>query len=310
MKEAAIFESWADQLMEGTWQTPDTPEKQQKLIELLSTDLPVGADATNATEQLYDLLGDDELFDQLQALADRDANADARQIILNRMQELDSDPDVMKVITSLNIDATAEMNPPEQTPANLDADQDMKEAVKDPATQTEDPAGTAQPAYPEYQDDLASILKTAGVPAQERPAPDYELEVSETANPGVTPANIDGVPKQELDEFAPLAAAIGGALGRAAVGTAAGTIKRGLAGMAGSAIGNAVGNDEEIDEAMCNMTEAGEHCDKHGMEECWDNKQEPSALQGQYGHSGRMKPVDKDTTFLDRIKELSGMIKN
>jgi ribosomal protein L12E/L44/L45/RPP1/RPP2 len=34
-------------------------------------------------------------------------------------------------------------------------------------------------AYPEYQDDLASILKTAGVPAQERPAPDYEDELSE-----------------------------------------------------------------------------------------------------------------------------------
>jgi len=313
MKEAEIFESWANQLMEGTWQTPDTPEKQAKLVELLSTDLPVGADATNAQEQLYDLLGDDVLFDQLAELADRDANADARQVILNRMQELDQDPDVMKVITSLNIDATAEMNPPEQTPADLDTDRDMKEAVKDPADQTEDPAGTAQPEYPEYQDDLASILKTAGVPAQERPAPDYEPEVSETANPGVTPADIDGVPKQELDEFAPLAAAIGGALGRAAVGTAAGTIKRGLAGMAGSAIGNAVGdavgNNEEIDEASrCNMTEAGESCPVHGLQEC--GMYEASALQGQYGHSGRMKEVGKDSSFLNRLKELSGMIRS
>jgi hypothetical protein len=301
MKESEIFEAWANQLMEGTWQTPDTPEKQAKLIELLSTDLPVGADATNATEQLYDLLGDDELFDQLQDLADADANADARQIVLNRMQELSDDPDVMKVITSLNIDATAVMNPPEQTPADLDSESDDQEPVQE----TE---------YPEYAQDLSSILKHAGVPDQERPAPDYEPEVSETANPGVTPADIDGVPKQELDEFAPLAAAIGGALGRAAVGTAAGTIKRGLAGMAGSAIGNdignAVSNDEEIEEAMCNMSEAGEHCDKHGMEECWANKQEPTALQGQYGHSGRMKEVGKDSSFLDRLKELSGMIRN
>jgi hypothetical protein len=176
MKEANIFETWANRLMEGTWQTPDTPEKQAKLVELLSKDLPVGADATNATEQLYDLLGDDELFDQLQELADRDANADARQVVLNRMQELDQDPDVMKVIASLNIDATAEMNPAEQTPADLDVDQDMKEAVKDPADQTEDPDGTAQPAYPEYAQDLSSILKHAGVPAQERPAPDYQAD--------------------------------------------------------------------------------------------------------------------------------------
>ena len=287
MKEANIFETWANRLMEGTWQTPDTPEKQAKLVELLSKDLPVGADATNATEQLYDLLGDDELFDQLQELADRDANADARQVVLNRMQELDQDPDVMKVITSLNIDATAEMNPPEQTPAGLGSEEDkveemlggdasdeyiqdisikeprdeMEEAVKDPADQTEDPEGTKQPAYPEYQDDLASILKTAGVPAQERPAPDYELEVAEAANPGVTPADIDGVPTEELDEA-----------------------------------------------SRCNMTEAGESCPQHGLREC--GMYEASALAGQYGHSGRMKPVAKDITFLDRLKELSGMIRN
>jgi len=261
MKETEIFEAWAEQLTEGTWQTPDTPEKQQRLIKLLSTDLPVGADATNATEQLYDLLGDDQLFDQLQALADSDANADARQVVLNRMQELDQDPDVMKVITSLNIDATAEMNPPEQTPADLDVDQDMKEAVKDPADQTEDPEGTKQPAYPEYDQDLSSILKHAGVPAQERPAPDYELEVAETANPGVTPADIDGVPTEELDEA-----------------------------------------------DRCNMSEAGESCPVHGLREC--GMYEASALQGQYGHSGRMKPVAEDTGFLTRLKELSGMIRN
>jgi hypothetical protein len=285
MKEAAIFESWADRLMEGTWQTPDTPEKQAELIKLLSTDLPVGADATNATEQLYDLLGDDELFDQLQELATRDANADARQVILNRMQELDQDPDVMKVITSLNIDSTAEMNPPEQTPADLDADQvkemlggdasdefirdisikepqdEMDEAVKDPRTQTEDPEGTREKAYPEYAQDLTSILKHAGVPAKEREAPDYELELDEMSNPGVTPADIDGVPTEELDEA-----------------------------------------------SRCNMTEAGESCPVHGLREC--GMYEASALQGQYGHSGRMKPVAEDSTFLDRLKELSGMIRN
>jgi len=121
MKEANIFEAWADRLVEGTWSTPDTPEKQAQLLELMSTDLPVGADATNATEQLYDLLGDDALFDQLQELAERDANADARQVVFDRMQELSHDPDVRRVIEQLNIDATAEMNPPEATnPGDLE----------------------------------------------------------------------------------------------------------------------------------------------------------------------------------------------
>ena len=36
-------------------------------------------------------------------------------------------------------------------------------APKDPATQTEDPANTQQPEYSEYNDDLATILKRAGV---------------------------------------------------------------------------------------------------------------------------------------------------
>ena len=227
MKEAAIFEAWANQLMEGTWQLPDTPEKQAQLVELLSQDLPVGADATNATEQLYDLLGDDVLFDQLEDLAQRDANADARQVILNRMQELGDDPNVMKVINSLNIDATAAMDPPEQTPADLEPTQ---EAVKDPATQTEDPANTQQPKYPEYQDDLASILRHAGVDdTVVRAAPDYEPELDEEANPGVTPEDIDGVPKamEEAENLSPF-----------------------------------------TEEAKCNMTEAGESCPVHGLKEC------------------------------------------
>jgi hypothetical protein len=50
--------------------------------------LLVGADATNATEQLYDLIGDDELFDRLADLANRDANADARPVIQARLAEL------------------------------------------------------------------------------------------------------------------------------------------------------------------------------------------------------------------------------
>jgi len=294
MKETEIFEAWANRLMEGTWALPDTPEKQSQLIELLSKDLLVGADATNATEQLYDLLGDDELFDQLYELAKRDANADARQVVLDRMQELSADPAVMKVIASLNIDADAAMDPPESTPADLDTEQDkveemlggdaaddliddvsidepvsgMKEAVKDPRTQTEDPEGTEQPEYPEYQEDLASILKTAGVPAKERPAPDYETAMDEDANPGVTPADIDGVPA-EVDEAE---------------------------------------NLSPFTEGQCNMTEAGTMCEVHGKAEC--GTEEATALQGQYGHSGRMRPVDKDSSFLDRLKELSGMIKN
>jgi hypothetical protein len=104
MKEANIFEAWANRLVEGTWSTPDTPEKQAQLVELLSKEFPVGADATNATEQLYDLIGDDMLFDQLETLADQNADADARQIVYDRLVELSDDPSIAEVLNQLNID--------------------------------------------------------------------------------------------------------------------------------------------------------------------------------------------------------------
>jgi hypothetical protein len=61
-----------------------------------------------------------------------------------------------------------------------------------------------------------------------------------------------------------------------------------------------------FDDAACNMTESGESCPVHGVEECWGSD-DASPLQGQYGHSGKMKAVDKDLSFLDRLKELSGL---
>lgn len=106
MKEINVFEGWMNLLSEGTWALPDTKEKQQQLVALLGQELPVGPDATNATELLYDLLGDDELFDQLHALAQEDANADARTIILNRLEQMKSNPAVAQVIGQLKIEAT------------------------------------------------------------------------------------------------------------------------------------------------------------------------------------------------------------
>lgn len=75
MKEADIFESWANQLVEGTWALPDNPEAQEKLNQLMSSELIVGPDATNAKELLRDVIGDDILFDVLTALAKQDPRA-------------------------------------------------------------------------------------------------------------------------------------------------------------------------------------------------------------------------------------------
>jgi len=90
MKEADIFESWINNLAEGTWTLPETPEQLDKLKTLMTKELIVGPDATNATEQLYDLVGDDELFDRLHILADQDPRANAWNDteVMNRLAEL------------------------------------------------------------------------------------------------------------------------------------------------------------------------------------------------------------------------------
>jgi hypothetical protein len=88
LDEVRQFESWADNLVEGTWTVPEGPEEIARLQQLMAEPLPVGPDATNATEQLYDLVGDDDLFDRLAELAQMDANADARPAIQERLKQL------------------------------------------------------------------------------------------------------------------------------------------------------------------------------------------------------------------------------
>jgi hypothetical protein len=114
---------------------------------------------------------------------------------------------------------------------------------------------------------------------------------------------------EETDEgvVGSLAGAAIGALTPIPGGAAIGSI-------AGDAIQDKLADKEETDEndaslfddATCNMTEAGENCSVHGMEECWGSN-EASPLAGQYGHSGKLKAVDKNLSFLDRLKELSGL---
>jgi hypothetical protein len=358
----------------------------------MSTDLPVGADATNVTEQLYDLIGDDELFDQLEQLAERDANADARQVIFDRMQMLSDHPDVLKVIEQLQIDPTAEMNPPEATPADL-SDVAPEQSDKVPGGQ----GTTARLA----EDALRSIRRAAGLLTEDRMIDEdgsklehilnrFKHEVKKFEETGEVDKHLhhalydyykdlgeipydvdsDGDPyawieqnleshlngggivngtdwgaedrgleresvmhgdyaEEERDPHSvdggmdnPLIqdeGAIGTALGGVAGAVLGGPVGAVRGAMAGNTIGNAISSDKTdendmslFNDSTCNMSEAGESCPVHGVEECWANSGEPEAspLAGQYGHSGKMKEVGKETSFLDRLKELSGMIRN
>ena len=110
MKEAEIFESWANRLVEGTWALPDTPEKWEKLQQLMSEPLMVGAGAMNATEQLDDIIGDDVLFDRLQELAKEDPNA-------NCWDDTEVQARLQQLGVSLNVDQT-----PDQVQSNAQRD--------------------------------------------------------------------------------------------------------------------------------------------------------------------------------------------
>jgi hypothetical protein len=91
---------------------------------LLSKPFPVGPNATYATEKLYDLLGDDQLFDQLAELAEQDPDADARPLIQARLEELDIDIAMPAAEAPPPADpATAQTPPPEPVQSeNLDVD--------------------------------------------------------------------------------------------------------------------------------------------------------------------------------------------
>ena len=248
MKEANIFEAWVNNLAEGTWSLPDDKEKQMKLVELLSKEFPVGPDATNATEQLYDLLGDDELFDQLEALAEKDADADCRQVIMDRMSMLADHPEVQAVIDAVQIDPTAEMNPAKPTDAGMSADpadaqvptmesdlEDVESFGGDSSDEFMADVMTNQQGDEIQENDLDAILRIAGVPSEKTDAVDYEPEIKE----------------EETDECYSTA---------------------GMAPAGGATL--------------------------------------ESPLQGKYGHSGKMKEVSKNANFLDRLKELSGMMRS
>jgi hypothetical protein len=96
---AQQFESWANTISEGTWAIPDTEEQVSELTDLLMEPLPVGVDATNATNALYNLIGDDVLFDRLGDLADEDSEADARDVVMDWVQE--NMPDIYQQIMSV-----------------------------------------------------------------------------------------------------------------------------------------------------------------------------------------------------------------
>jgi len=97
-KMAEAFESWANQLAEGTWALPENDDEINKLIELMKQPLEAGVDAENASSALYNLLGDDQLFNDLDEIAQQQGpEVDVREVIFNWLES--NHPDLAEKVS-------------------------------------------------------------------------------------------------------------------------------------------------------------------------------------------------------------------
>jgi hypothetical protein len=120
---AQQFENWADKLSEGSWALPDTDDDVEQLIDWMSEEHPVGVDAQDATNSLYNIIGDDRLFDRLQELADIDPTADARDVVSSWLY--DNLPQVYQRIES-------EMGDPDMPAEPSEDNQEVDESYTPP----------------------------------------------------------------------------------------------------------------------------------------------------------------------------------
>jgi len=80
----AEFDQWADDVVEGTWAVPETDSDLDALKDLMSKPLSAGVDGADAIPSLYDLIGDDDLFDRISQLSsEQGQDADVRPLVID-----------------------------------------------------------------------------------------------------------------------------------------------------------------------------------------------------------------------------------
>ena len=339
MQEANIFESWANLILEGIWALPDTKEKQAKLVELLGQELAVGPDAINAIEQLNDLFGDDELFDKLVKLSNENADADARDIVLSRLEDLKDHPVIAQVIGKLV--NQSEEEPPAETPP-AEAPPAEEPPPEQNMTENESKQILTRPGNRKLasRQDIITRLKNHKPKSLWQKIID-ELKSSSDKNPWhsleammehlfISENEIEQeIKKNGYDDIYALNSAIkNGEITEDPLDQ----LRRG-AGIHDEsreddfAKARQAKRDQAEDEwaasksgpaQAANLAARNRQIKRDQADDEWaaskgrrDESQEmPSALEGQYGHSGKMKPVtggDADT--IERLRFLSGITK-
>jgi hypothetical protein len=150
------FDSGEDILEEGTWAIPDTPEKLQQFKELMANPLVAGTDGENATSALYDIIGDDTLFDRIGEIAELEGpKSDVRDVVKQYIKN-----EMPALYDKLEL-GNEEMDAP------IDASQPASPVPTDATGQPVPPA-PAQPqavAAPAVAEDLATLVRLSGIKA-------------------------------------------------------------------------------------------------------------------------------------------------
>jgi hypothetical protein len=144
VKEFAEYESTLNKVIgERNDIFSDKEDSQQvaidKLNQLVSQPLQVGADGSNAVESLSDVIDDDELMDVFKELADIDPESDIREILKDYITIKDEENGT-DILSKINFSEEGEEVPPEEPVAAEPAP-----AAPAPEVPPADPAAAATP---------------------------------------------------------------------------------------------------------------------------------------------------------------------
>lgn len=81
------FEQSMNMISEGTWALPSSESDVNKIEKLMQQRLTLGPDGEYASQAMYGLIGDDNLFDDLGMEGQRDPDGDARPIIIGWIED-------------------------------------------------------------------------------------------------------------------------------------------------------------------------------------------------------------------------------
>jgi hypothetical protein len=155
------FAESLDQLEEGTWQIPDNDIAIKHLQAIMAKPLAAGIDGSNATGALYDIVGDDELFDRIYDASKGSPEMDVRPII--EMWLKSNMPDVYEKVKTTDPEGGEESDPTPEEPAPA------PEPAEPPAEEPPADPNAAPPAEGDADAEAEAVLAGGQPPQPQQP---------------------------------------------------------------------------------------------------------------------------------------------